>query len=581
MNQIGSNSYEIIPAVDAVREFLEIAGDFTNPLEIVREAISNSIDAGAKSIKIGFDAEKQYGNYVLQVIIRDDGNGMDLDELQSFFDLGNSKKRNQSNLIGEKGHGTKVFFNCSLITVATAKNGKTLIAEMERPFASLHDGNLPKANVREQSDNSKNGTEILIKGFNNNQGELFTHERLKDYIKWFTKFASFQNEFGSVDLNDLKIELKGLDQQEYELVTFGHEFPQPSDSMQKLFDEYLVRAPDYYCRRITRKGKLRRHPYISFEAIFSIEGNRIKHNYNKMVRRPGYSAPDGAYTVQERYGLWLCKDFIPIERKNDWISLKGYEYTKFHAFFNCQHLSLTANRGSIANTPPAILEDIQEAVHDLYAEITDSDDWREMEWLESEAQARATLDKERKEFEWRKDRIARSNVAQLEDLTLVQPGRESGVYALLIQLASLRPELFPFEIVDYDTHAGIDVIAKARDATPIGSAALYYVELKYYLERDMNHRFENIRYVVCWDTDVKNDGIVTDLSGEERVLKIVPADSKSGGYTGYFLRKNFKTEIEVFVLKDYLKEKLNLDFRPRMNVEDVPVKKAKVGGKVK
>jgi hypothetical protein len=32
-------------------------------------------------------------------------------ELQSFFDLGNSTRRGDNATIGEKGHGTKVYFN--------------------------------------------------------------------------------------------------------------------------------------------------------------------------------------------------------------------------------------------------------------------------------------------------------------------------------------------------------------------------------------------------------------------------------------------------------------------------------------
>ena len=35
---------------------------------------------------------------------------------------------------------------------------------------------------------------------------------------------------------------------------------------------------------------------------------------------------------------------MPIQRKNEWIAVKGEEYTKFHAFINCQGVSLTANR---------------------------------------------------------------------------------------------------------------------------------------------------------------------------------------------------------------------------------------------
>ena len=40
----------------------------------------------------------------------------------------------------------------------------------------------------------------------------------------------------------------------------------------------------------------------------------------------------------------------------------------------------------------------------------------------------------------------------------------------------------------------------------------------------MNHTFENIHSIVCWDIDVKNGEKVVDLAGEERTMKIAPAD---------------------------------------------------------
>lgn len=97
-----------------------------------------------------------------------------------------------------------------------------------------------------------------------------------------------------------------------------------------------------YCKKIIKTGCLKNMPEITYHAVFVIEETKVKYSYNPMIRRSGYNAPIGAYTVQERYGLWLCKDFIPIQRKNEWITTKGSEYTKFHAFINCQDLRLTA-----------------------------------------------------------------------------------------------------------------------------------------------------------------------------------------------------------------------------------------------
>jgi hypothetical protein len=78
-----------------------------------------------------------------------------------------------------------------------------------------------------------------------------------------------------------------------------------------------------------------------------------------------------------------------------------------------------------------------------------------------------------RDFVWRQNRAVKASVAHFKGSTLVNPSRESGVYALLIQLAILEPDLFPFTIVDYDTHSGIDVMAKMRDSTPTGSSDLF------------------------------------------------------------------------------------------------------------
>ena len=49
----------IRPRVYEAREFLEIAKDFKDAKEIIREALSNSWDAGAKLVKMKFDLARQ------------------------------------------------------------------------------------------------------------------------------------------------------------------------------------------------------------------------------------------------------------------------------------------------------------------------------------------------------------------------------------------------------------------------------------------------------------------------------------------------------------------------------------------
>jgi hypothetical protein len=128
---------------------------------------------------------------------------------------------------------------------------------------------------------------------------------------------------------------------------------------------------------------------------------------------------------------------------------------------------------------------------------------------------------------------------------------------------TIEPTLFPFTILDYDTLEGIDIIVKANDVVPVHGSRLYYVEFKYLLSRAFNHSFENLHSIVCWDIDLKNGDIIKDINGEERKLAIV-APQGIDDYTQYFLDNPRRAhKIEVFVLKDYLGQKLKLEFRPR------------------
>lgn len=563
---------QITPTVNDTQEFIEIANDFSNPLDLVREAISNAFDAGARNIKLSFEVFKEYGERELKIEIEDDGTGMDLNGLQSFFDLGNSLRKGDAETIGEKGHGTKVYFNSKKIEVVSYHDGIKYTAIMNEPKKNLFNEIVPSVEIdKEDGVEHSNGTFITIIGYNENRRDKFTHEQLKDYILWFTKFGSIEQCFGIDKYKDMHLRIKGVDKNEYEDLSFGHVFPQESESIDKLFEKHMIDAPKWYCKKIIREKSLKNFPEIKFQAVFYIEGIKVKYQYNPMIRRSGYSAPEGAYTVQERYGLWLCKDYMPIERKNDWITSKGSEYTKFHAFINCQDLRLTANRGSVDNTPSEIMQDLKKEVADIYEEIIQGDDWDNLTWLESETESYNTSEHEKSDFKKRIDRVNHAKVADYTDdsgktIHLIEPRQENGVFSIFMQLSSIKPDIFPFTIVDYDTHAGYDVIVKANDSLPIKTSKLYYVEFKNYLTRNFNHSFENLYSIVCWDintTDLKNGDEVTDIAKKKRTLQIVSPENNND-HTRYFLDSPRESrKIEIYVLKYYLNEKFGIEFKPR------------------
>lgn len=68
--------------------------DFTNPLEIIRESIQNSVDAKAKKIIIEIRNSITSMGECLDIIIEDDGKGILPNKFENFFDLGNSTKSN-------------------------------------------------------------------------------------------------------------------------------------------------------------------------------------------------------------------------------------------------------------------------------------------------------------------------------------------------------------------------------------------------------------------------------------------------------------------------------------------------------
>lgn len=556
-------NFVLTPKVDATQEFIEIANDFSNPLDLVREAISNSCDAKATEIKIHFDVIKQYGEFILKITLKDNGTGITIDGLNNFFDLGNSSRRDDELSIGEKGHGTKVYFNSRKIELKTSTGDAAYFAVMDDPFRKLYDRVIPTVDVKEISaTETSKGTEITIYEYNSNRRDKFTHDILRDYIGWFTKHGAIKTN-NIINDKPVTLFLKGLGRSIEEIIPQGHFFPADSENVNKLFEQYLTKAPDYYVKKIVRSGSLKNRPEITFEAIFCIEGKYKKYEYNRMIRRPGYSAPEGSYTIQERYGLWVCKDYIPIQRKNEWITFKGSEYTKFHAFINCQALRLTANRGSIDNTPSEILQDLKDEIRRIYDEIVRGEEWTAMEWLEDEAAGYQTTEKEKQNFEWRVKKINRANVATYKNLILIEPERESGVFSIFLMITQEEKNLFPFNIIDYDTHEGIDVIAKGDSTTPITSAKLFYVEFKKTLSRGFNHSFENLHSVVCWDTDIKHDDIIKDVNNEERKM-LISAPLNGEDYTRYFLYNPRKAhQIEVFVLKHYLEQKLGIQFKPR------------------
>jgi hypothetical protein len=564
-----------IPEVNPHAEFLEICNDFTEPREIVREAISNGFDAGASKIEIAAYIDKTPGRDELVLQFKDNGQGMDTTGLKSFFSLAMTTRMikdalgfKTSGAIGEKGHGTKIYFNSRRIEVQTVKDGVLVEAVMEEPRARLQQGTMPVVEFSTRTVDLPNGTTISVRGYNDNAQGGFGHNALKDYILWFTKFGSSELLVGRLQFKDMVLTLSGLGWKnpDPDLISFGHPFPEENTNINLLRHADKVSPLDYYVALWTFPDvPIEGKPGSTIDIVFSLEGDQAKRNSNSMLHEKWKEWREGEYNVEERYGLWLCKDFIPVSRKNNWVAERS-EWTKYHAFVNCQDLRLTANRSNIDNTPSADLAAIQKTVERVFKEriTSDSKFQRYQEELERQQQYRSAKAEEI-DFEKRKKAALKKKAASFKDLTLLEPRQEGGVFSIVMQLLAVQPDLFGFSIVDYDTAFGYDLLVTQDTALDLNRAALRFVEMKFELQRDFNHSFSKLASVICWDTKLANEDIVEDMTGSRRTMKITsPKSDKSLKYQKYMLVSDTEHHnIEVFVLTDFLKEALGCEFRPR------------------
>lgn len=560
------NEWEsITPKVNESAEFLEIASDFGDPMELFREALHNAYDWGATEFTILINVEEIFGQDKLVIELIDNGSGMDKDTIiNNFWNLGDSKSKDNHKSIGEKGHGTKIYLRSDKVIVHTSNGEKSYESECEGAFAQLNAGKVHCPVVRESEEEYAQGTSIRIEGYNNNQRAKLKQDIIKDYLYWFTVLGTVESEFDDRELRDFKVFLKALDVDEPEELKLGHRFAEENKDINALFDEYGEAAADYYVKKFVYSNQsLESMPEVKYDVVIYYEGDEAKKKYNNMIRSKKNSVT-GAYKVSDRYGIWLCKDFVPIQRVNEWITSFGTGSNSFgllHGFVNCQKLKLTANRGTIANTNQQIIDELKKAVQTIINQIDidlyENDVLTLKQWKE-EAK---TLAFEEAAFKKRKELVTKKQYFELNNRLFLTPRNEAELYGLFISLYTLHPEHFDFEPLDYDESAGIDLLARNKTTNKIADCEFWYVELKYQLgATEFNHSFSNIRYIVCWElaSKIKDGSILkTSVEGTSRFLKIIPKEEDKPRKI-YLDSNDASVKINVICLKEYITDVLKV-----------------------
>jgi len=537
----------IKPRVNEAREFLEIAKDFKDPKEIIREALSNSWDAGASKVILKFDLMRMLSSRrkKIMVEITDDGEGMssvkrgrdNTSEIEDFFNLGDSHKSYGS--IGTKGHGTKIYYKSNGIFIDTWKDGRHIHAETEvPPWETLKQCIVPTYKYDEDTIDGK-GTKIVVDSFEAKQSEFSSTDDIVQYILWYTAVGSFGQYFGSPKKMD--VNLKTLTSPTFISIPFGFRFPEENIVLSK--------GSDIYCKifgpQTIECGETEDEKKVSVNIVGAIlgEANRsmVPHTYEMM-------------------GLWLCKDYIRVERNNQILEevFKGqYWYRNLLIFANCQQFDLTANRNNIRTEQDEYnlaIEGIKKFMVDVWNNpLTKAyfdakkkeDEVKEQEKQKEEEEnkkqgAKNELEKRVNEYKGRPDLKA----PKVAYGPIKEPKSEAETALLLQAMISSKHPGIDFQIGEYKAYFGTDLLVEYKNK---GILSFAWVEIVATLQKlfEWSHPPERIHKIVCWELGNVSESQTFRDGKEAKLIK--------KGQGRYHLDVGVDS-IEVYVLREIIQE---------------------------
>ncbi|NIC00929.1 ATP-binding protein [Halobacterium sp. R2-5] len=468
------------PKVNEVNEFLEIASDFEDPLEVIRESLSNAYDAHATEVEITIQNRPNGSD----IIIEDDGQGMNERDLESFFDLGNSRKTDS---IGYKGHGTKIFYKSDRIEVTTIHEGTSYRAVMDKPWEKLNRKELPEYDLTKNEVRPGNpGTKIKITNFRSGQGfaaEELTYNKIHHYLKWKTIAGSTAHHFGDSQREmEITVDLdEEIDDTRDQLTTTNRlEFP----------DEQHEPDDDMY-----PAARMCKH-YPSEEIDIEYEGGETTLQITGMVggkearnELPTY----GRHSAQ--FGIWFAKDHIKVERLNEAISHDN-EFIHFFFVANCQDIELSANRETIRNKASPVYRALRDEVEYYISKVTQDPWFKDYLQTRKEGQHRRRSVNQRSSISERRDQV-RANGFSPDNQTEV---------LLAMERATQQTQSSPLRVEDFDPTADIHAIVRQDGKL---RNAVVHPELTELFEEDVP--LENTEVAICWTR-----GDPTELQEHER-----------------------------------------------------------------
>lgn len=193
-----SKSKEVDPLVSEVSIFKQLIKERKDPLDLVRELLSNAgaTEVGASRIRISYTKDRE--GHIFE--IDDDGCGMDYTgnpqlpgRLDKFLGLG------LSGIIGIKadefswkGLGSKLAFQSRMVDIETCRGGNFpfYTVRINEPWETINNNNVPKPRITEHPP-ERNSTKIRVVGHPpHRQDEPFSFPAIKTFLQHRT-FAGY------------------------------------------------------------------------------------------------------------------------------------------------------------------------------------------------------------------------------------------------------------------------------------------------------------------------------------------------------------------------------------------------------
>ena len=186
-----SKSREVNPIISEVSIFKQLIKERKEPLDLVRELLSNSgaKEVGARSIEISYTKDKE--GHIFE--IQDDGCGMTYSgnvnlpmRLDRFLGLG------LSGIIGKeadefswKGLGSKLSYQSRRVEIETCPGGNHPLMDVRinEPWETINNNNIPKPRITEHPAENRHFTKIRVIGHPPHRlEEPFTFQEIKNFL---------------------------------------------------------------------------------------------------------------------------------------------------------------------------------------------------------------------------------------------------------------------------------------------------------------------------------------------------------------------------------------------------------------